>query len=342
MKKRLLGHLCRYALGVGVLTAVLWRHWSPGSDSGAVGIRDALAGPVQVLPLLAAGLFCATAIFLAFVRWYVLVRARELPFTLRAAVRLGLIGQVFNTFLGGEIGSDLVKAAGIAREQSRRATAVSTVLMDRVVGLAGLFWLATLVGGGFWALGHPAVLEQERLQWLILGAAVLVAGTLGVWLLLGVVPPGAAEDWAGRIQRLPGAGSILSEFWRSLWAYRFRGGSVALALLLAVASHACYVLTFSSAAQVFQEPGRPAAIPSLAEHFLLIPVGELVQAVFPSPGGAGAAEYGYGMLYLLVGHPEANGVLAALAYRLISWGLSLGGYLAWLGMRLGAASTPGS
>ena len=39
----------------------------------------------------------------------------------------------------------------------------------------------------------------------------------------------------------------------------------------------------------------------------------------------------------MVGQPESNGVLAALAYRVIVWGLSLAGYFAALKMRPGNA-----
>src|SRR5262249_62009496 len=102
---------------------------------------------MQPLPLLAATVCCAGAMFLTFARWFVLVRALELPFRLRDAVRLGLAGFFFNIFLAGEIGGDVVKAAFLAREQSRRTAAVATVLVDRVGGLAGLFWPAALVGG---------------------------------------------------------------------------------------------------------------------------------------------------------------------------------------------------
>ena len=40
-----------------------------------------------------------------------------------------------------------MKAAGIAREQSRRTVAVATVIMDRIIGLWGLCWLVALLGG---------------------------------------------------------------------------------------------------------------------------------------------------------------------------------------------------
>jgi uncharacterized membrane protein YbhN (UPF0104 family) len=77
----------------------------------------------------------------------------------------------------------------------------------------------------------------------------------------------------------------------------------------------------------------PDEIPSLAEQFLIVPVAMTIQGFFPSPGGVGAGEWGLGGLYWLVGKPQANGVLSALAYRAITWVLGLAGYLVYLRMR---------
>src|SRR5262245_44349396 len=93
-KEQLLWTAGKDGLGGAVLACVISRHWS-GSTDGNPGIRDALAGPMQPLPLLAATVCCAGAMFLTFARWFVLVRALELPFRLRDAVRLGLAGFFF-------------------------------------------------------------------------------------------------------------------------------------------------------------------------------------------------------------------------------------------------------
>src|SRR6202023_4279934 len=99
--------------------------------------------------LILAGLVALTSVLVTFVRWYILVRAQDLPFTLPSALRLGMIGYYLSTFLPGAVGGDIIKAAFIAREQSRRTVAVTTVIVDRVIGLVGLIWLVALIGGLF-------------------------------------------------------------------------------------------------------------------------------------------------------------------------------------------------
>src|SRR5262249_17933888 len=86
-----------------------------------------------------------------------------------------------------------------------------------------------------------------------------------------------------------------------------------------------------------------ADLPSLAGNFIVIPVGMMVEAFFPTPGGVGGGEYGYGKLYGLLGKSEAFGVLASLAQRVLKWALGLIGYLIYLRMRppAWAATDPG-
>jgi uncharacterized membrane protein YbhN (UPF0104 family) len=128
---------------------------------------------------------------------------------------------------------------------------------------------------------------------------------------------------------LPLVGPGAAEFWGSLWLYRSRPGALTAALFLAVLGHLGFVLNFYFAAQMF--PGTPSGTPSLLEHLLIIPAGQLFQSVFPSPGGLGGGEFGFAQMYALVGKPEAQGVLGSLAVRVITWALCLAGWLFYLG-----------
>jgi uncharacterized protein (TIRG00374 family) len=92
-------------------------------------------------------------VLLAFVRWFLMVRALDLPFRLRDAVKLGFIGLFFNTVIPGAIGGDFVKAAYLCRGQTRKAPAIASVVIDRLASLLALFLLACGAGrwdGGGW------------------------------------------------------------------------------------------------------------------------------------------------------------------------------------------------
>jgi uncharacterized protein (TIRG00374 family) len=320
----------KYGVGFGLLGGWIWLKWTAPPGSPEPGIADILQRPPNVMALALAAGICLASALLTFVRWFVLVRAQDLPFTLPDAFRLGLIGYFLNTFLPGSIGGDLFKAAAIAREQSRRTVAVATVLVDRAVGLWGLCWLVVLLGGVFWVNGSLAGPDRQPLETIFFGAVGVVAVSVVTWFLLGFLPDHRAERFAGRLSKIPKLGASAAEFWRALWMYRCKGRSVALALVMAMIGHVGFVLTFYFATRVFVDADQ---IPSVGDHFLLVPVGIAVQACFPTPNGMGGGELAFGYLYRLVNCAENHGFMGSFTQRLISVGLGIVGYLVYLRMR---------
>src|SRR5262249_58221984 len=126
---------------------------------------------------------------------YMRVRARDFPFTVRNAYRLGLVGVFYNTFLPGSVGGDLVKAFFIAREHpERRTRAVATVIMDRALGLFGLILFTAVLGSAAWAGGDTRIRANPELQWLIKTMAADAGARIAGVLRLGLVPQGR---WGG-------------------------------------------------------------------------------------------------------------------------------------------------
>src|SRR5438067_859221 len=102
VRRKWLSTLLKYGIGLAQLAYVIYRYWEP-EGAGAVGLKSALGRPNrwEFLPL--AGLCVAILVSITFVRWWMLVRAQDLPFSLRDAFRLGLVGYFFNTFLPGSV-----------------------------------------------------------------------------------------------------------------------------------------------------------------------------------------------------------------------------------------------
>lgn len=332
MKKQTIWAASKYILGLSVLFWVIWRNWNPPDGSGP-GLSQALQNPIQMGPLAACAIIYLAGVLLTFFRWFILVRAQDLPLSLLNALRLGLVGFYFSSFLPSSIGGDIVKAVMIAREQRRRTVAVATVLIDRALGLWGLIWVIVLLGAIFWAVGNPVLLANANLRLIVFTSSMIIGATLLGWMALLMLPPNRAQIFAGRLERLPKIGHAFAELWRAVWMYRLKQGSLLLALVISIASHCCFVLAFYFAGQVFADPGNPDAVPTLSQDFLIVPIGCAIQAVFPSPGGIGAGEYGFGKLYTLVGKTEAAGVLASLAQRLVIWGWSIAGFFVYLRMK---------
>jgi uncharacterized protein (TIRG00374 family) len=335
VSRRIIGNVLKYLLALGLMTYVLWSNWKPESPQGlaAVWQRHVVRGePLHTGYLALAFLAGLAGNLLGFLRWYFLVRAVRLPFRVRDALRLGFIGSFFNTFLPGSVGGDLIKAASLARTQDRRTVAIATVVMDRVLALWALVGLVALLGAGFWLAG---VLHGTGVRpcLVIVGAAwAVVVGSTLAWTLLGLLSGRRAERLAGRLSRLPTVGHSAAEFWRAVWMYRCRSRSVLGALALSWVGHTLYVLVFYFSVLTLGGAGSCPEIPTLPQHFLIVPVGLVIQIVPLFPGGAGIGELGFGKLYEWLGCSRATGVLGSLAQRVVTWGLGLLGYVVYLRM----------
>lgn len=327
----------KYGVGFGLLAFVISKYWDPKTnpDTGAVtpGIGGLLQGPIAFEWLAVAALLMASAAALQIYRWYLLVRALDLPFSVRNAYRLSLVGIFYNTFIPGSVGGDLVKAYFIAHAHPERKTrAIASVIADRALGLFGLILFVAVLGGIAWAAGDERITANADLQKIVRIMAV-VAGTGGlVFLLLGLVLH-RADIFAGRLKKIPKLGNSLAEMWYAVVEYRKRMKVVLIGVVLSAASHFGLVFAFHCASRVFP-PANPATeLATLSEHMVIAPIGFIAQAVPITPGGVGVAEGVFAWLYKLSGRPETRGIIARLSLRLVEWLIALSGYIVYLRMR---------
>jgi glycosyltransferase 2 family protein len=117
--------------------------------------------------------------------------------------------------------------------------------------------------------------------------------------------------------------------------YRCRQASVALALLISWVGFVGFILTYYCCVRTLWDADAGTTIPTLTQHFLLVPIGLVIGALPLFPGGAGIAEAGFGALYGWYGCSAASGVVGMLVQRILMWGLGLLGYLAGGRIRTG-------
>jgi uncharacterized membrane protein YbhN (UPF0104 family) len=334
-KKRLALNLLKYALALGLLALVVYQNWKADSDQGLAAVWQRHV--VERQPIhsgylaLAFGIGFA-AVTLTFLRWFFLVRAVGFPFRPADGLRLGYLGFFWNTFLPGSVGGDAVKAYYLARSQSRRTVAVATVIMDRVIALWALIWFVALSGSGFWLGGLLEGGGAPECRRIVLIAWAIVGTSLTVWALLGLLSHERAERFAGRLAGLPKVGGSAAEFWRAVWMYRCRPRVVFGVLALSWVSHVGFVFFFYCSALTLFDPGSGQVMPTLTQHFLIVPIGLVINAMPLFPGGVGIGEAGFGGLYGLLGCTVAVGVLGMLVNRVVNWGIGLlgGGIYLWM------------
>ncbi len=303
MKRYLIGFL-KIAIPLGIIAWLL----ANVEPEQFVALRDR---PKNWPLLVAAFGLSFLAICITFLRWYLLVRAINLPFRLRDAFRLGFLGYLLNFVSVGAVGGDLFKAFFIAHEQpGRRAEAVATVVVDRMIGLYALL----LVTSAAIFLGN---IPQPTPALVTICSMTYAATTLGGICIMMVLIPGftrgSLSEW---LAGLPKIGGLIEQLLASIRIYRDRklvmsailGMSMGVHSLFAVALYLIAIALFDSS-------------PTLLDHLIIVPLSMVAGALPFTPAGLGTFEYAMGELYTFVpaaGPGDAIGILVAMAFRLVT------------------------
>ena len=275
------------ALAFGLLSLVVWQNRDK--------IREVFGQRLDIRLLGLAFLISLTSLFFNFIRWFVLVRVIEPAFTLRATMLLGFIGHVFNLVIPGAVGGDLIKAAYLMQMNIRKMQAVASMVIDRIIGLLGLFLLAASAGMVSWGMATSDVRKLVIAAWVALGVGVLVLAAIFAQVLPRLCPS-LAGSGHGRLSAIVAELNVMST------NYRHRLDAVLAGLGLSVISQGLNVLVFFLVGKMLFGSRVTA---TLAQHFLMVPLTLFTMAV-PLPFGALGLTEGVGdQLLRLVGHPTA-------------------------------------
>lgn len=269
------------------------------------------------------------SLLLTIVRWRLLVQTLRIPFTLRDAMRLGMLGYLFNFFTLGIVGGDVLKAIMIARKnRGRQIEAVASVMIDRIIGLYALVLVASLASLWIdWSaleVRNPGQLAAVRRV-----CSATVTGTIvgGLGLMMIMTPTILQWRTFRALGRLPLIGPVFAQIVLAIRIYQERRGTLVVTLLMSIAVH-----LLSSVSVYLVARGLPGDDPSLGTHFVIVPLA-LVAGAIPLPGGLGAVEYALDYLYrgvATISIGERHGFLVALTYRVITMLLASIGFIYYL------------
>src|SRR6184192_2394714 len=103
----------------------------------------------------------------AAIRWQILLRVQKIRLNVSRLSGLFLIGMVYNQFLPGGTGGDIIKSYLLLKETDRKAGALLAVVFDRFIGLVALVAITvTLVCMRFDLLAQTS--ETRRYLWILL------------------------------------------------------------------------------------------------------------------------------------------------------------------------------
>lgn len=295
--RALLINVVLMAVAFGLLGYTIWKN--------RVQMREVLGRDLDPWLFALGFAIYMTAMLLTFFRWFLLVRALDLPFKVRDAIRLGFIGNFFNLVIPGAVGGDLIKAAYLSREQARKTQAIATMIIDRLLGLLGLFLLAGIAGAVAWPVATPEVRRLIVVVW----AAV----AMGLLLLTAIFGQALTRRFPGLLHHHGRLSALLTELKFMSESYRKRLGTVVGCLLFSTAIHALFVLAYYTVSCTL----FPKGLPTLAQHFLMVPLTLFTTAV-PLPFGAlGLSEGVSDGLFRMVSHP--GGALAMMGFRVLMY-----------------------
>jgi uncharacterized protein (TIRG00374 family) len=269
-------------------------------------------------PLLAALAAMLVATALSFLRWFLLVRALEIPFRLADAFRLGSLGFLFNFVGPGQVGGDLVKALMLVRQhKERRVEAIGTIFLDRAVGLYAVMVVAS-VAVAWGDLSHLG--ELASMMHLVQLLTLLGAVVIGLLLL----PARFSQPWLAPLERIPKLGGFLLRAQRALDMYRRRLDWLAAVAVLSLSVHILIGVSIHLA-----DKGLFRVTPTFVEHMIISPLSSVAGGLPIAPGGLGTYEFAMRYLFNHVprmsGLQPGQGLVVALCYRLITLIVALAG-----------------
>lgn len=271
--------------------------------------------------LLAAALVVALlAMALSFARWCILVRCQGIQLSMMEAFRLGSICYLLSFVSAGSVGGDLFKAIFLAkRRPGKRVAAVASVLVDRGSGLYGLLLL--VAAGLFFGGGAPGAglapegsqvdgLDFKQIKWATAGLIGIGTTVLAV-LILGGKGIDRLIEWGSR---LPAMGGLIKTIGPPLRMFHHHPIAFGMSIVMSLGVQGMLVISmYLIAMGLYHSP------PTLADHFIIVPISMLASALPITPAGIGVLEWAMDQLYKFVPPipTEASGVLVALVFDMV-------------------------
>jgi uncharacterized protein (TIRG00374 family) len=274
---------------------------------------------------------------LASYRWSTLLALQEVTISQWDAFRLTMIGLFFNLFGLGGVGGDVFKMYYVqAQAGNRKEEAILSIVVDRIVGLLGLFVVALLTLPFVWS---ELLQAKPQIQSMV-GFVVLISivGGGGVTLVLSRdywLPEGLKEGIKKAARKFPAKlVGLFARLIRSVDLYRSHLPTVLRALALSACLHSMATLNVVCIGKAFHIEGI-----ALRHYFLAVQVANTISAVPITPGGLGSRDLVIQQLFKFAGaDARANLIPFGLSMMLVFWSV-LGGIFFIFAKRSGGVGT---
>ena len=268
----------RVVIGVGLVVFLFW----------ALDIQE-IIGNIRGIDgryLLYAAVPYLLFIILSAWRWQVLLDFKKFGIRFWDTLRIYFISLFFNNLLPTTVGGDMMRVAYTMKE--RRADALATVLVDRILGFVGLFIFA------LFAVLYLLVErnETEFLPFMVIGLSVVIVITYVFFSerAYSFISPAIRKmkvlKIGERINRLHEAGTEFGGAW----------GVISLCV-----AHSILIQATLAVAPFFVLLGMGHSEVGLISFFIYVPIINVISMIPVSLNGLGVRENSYVILFSRVG-----------------------------------------
>jgi uncharacterized protein (TIRG00374 family) len=290
---------------------------------GTLNFGAEIAESILVFLLLAVSLYMV-ALGLGMYRWYILLSVQGIHLRPWDIVKLSMVGQFFNIAIPGAVSGDVVKMVYLrAHVEGKMAEGVLTIMLDRIVGILGLFVVAAaavVASLGYLRQADPLIQA---------GAYVVGAGSVGGIIAVLCVQfrealqglPGVQNiiDFGARV--LPdGICETIARLIKGMDLYRERRGAIALCLLLSIGVHGLLACSITALGNGFRESNL-----GFRDYFLATQVANAVGAIPATPGGLGTRDATLAFFFKEAGGGAKAGIVPIFYSCIVAFYSVLGG-----------------
>lgn len=275
------------------------------------GLGPALAGARVPMLLLALLLVLANRVLMA-VKWNLLLGVKEIRISAFHATRIYFTSTFLGVFLPPTVGGDVVRAWLVKRSESRLPDVVSSILVERLLGLVALAIFGVVAAALFPVMMGAGEVDPRQLL-MIAGGAALLSGVALAFsftaacekLVLAITGHLAGVRFVGKFA------NTFGKIYTSYREYRTRRGTLTVFFALTMLENTLPILRAWLVALALNVP-----VP-LTYFFVIVPL-ELVLIRIPvSFDGFGIREGLFVYFLALVGVPESTGFAVGLANHLL-------------------------
>lgn len=291
MIKKAAKRLTLIALKIGLVVALLT--YLSRSNKLDLSLLQKLIHDPEIL-ICSILLWLVGNVFMTSLRWQRLVAGMGLKLSIFKAMLLNLVGFFFNIVSPGAVGGDLIKSVYVYRDQphGRKTPALLSILLDRIIGLYGIFTIATVVAVFTNSFQH----EQTFICTSSLFSLVFFLAMTAFFASIFIPFKAGKDPFLAFFSKKVIGFSLLKKIYEAISQFKERPWYLVQAWLLAVGFQLLLIAFFLLVTV------KISGSSFLVQDFITVyPIGAISIALPVAPGGMGVGHLAFERIFYLIG-----------------------------------------